>query len=101
MYGGLAARLRIGNFLALRSLTIHEYKIEESAAAALIEALDRGCRAVTCLSLGSQRLSRDPAQRGVLLKTLSEASKELLHSLQTLRLHWVSLAPKSVWRLTQ
>lgn len=106
MCEGLAAHLKIGNFSALASLTVYELMMEESSAAALIDGLNNGCRAVTRLSLGCKCSPPDSAERGLLVGALSRASENglegtarsvrLLESLQTLHLHWPSLTPKEL-----
>jgi len=96
MCDGLAAHLKFGNFPNLSSLTIHGYMLTENAAAALIDGLDKGCRAVTSLSWKSDYFSSSAAGRGFLVKALSEASGKLLHSLQTLHLDWSSLTSTKI-----
>lgn len=82
MYQVLAAHLKFGNFPALTSLTIYEYMMEESSAAALIDGLNKGCRAVTFLSLRSEGRPPDSAERGLLLKALSQATEGGLEGLR-------------------
>jgi len=93
-YEKLAVHLKNSAFPALSSLTLHNTNLEESIATALIKGMDKGCRAVTCLSLG-----RDPVLAGhgmdgeVLLSAVMEIAAGTVkngapfHSLQTLRLN--------------
>lgn len=96
-YEKLAVHLKKGAFPAISSLTVHNMTLEESTAAALIKGMDKGCRAVTCLSLGRNRVPTGHGTDGeVLLSVLMEIAAgtvkagaraiKPLHSLQTLRL---------------
>lgn len=95
-FGGLAAHLKYGNFPDLSSLAIHENTMTESAAAALIDGLDKGCGGVTSLSLSSDCRWDSEDDCGLLVKALSEATGSLLRSLQMLNLNWRSLTSAEV-----
>lgn len=73
-YEGLAAHLKKGAFPALSSLTVHNIDLGDNTGTALISGMDKGCRAVTRLSLG-----RDfaPAGHGMDVELLLQAVREV------------------------
>jgi hypothetical protein len=98
-YEGLAAHLKKGAFPALSSLTVHNTNLEESIAGALIRGMDKGCRAVRCLSLSREVMQLgDGADGQLLLQAVKEIAAgrgndgaratKPFHFLQTLRLDW-------------